>query len=210
MRPKSITLSIQVDRDGIAQSQTTGGAGNLTLNGALVSSGAYSHNTAQKIGLYSAADLSGVAFTVTGKGYSGTTGLFSDSLSDVVTGPNATTVETTHYFTTVTSVSASAAVASAVEVGPSDEAVSQPIPLNRYSDFPAGLTIATSGTINADAQHTMSDIFTDSTPVWQDHDNLAGVTETTSGNYAVPVSATRLVVNSASNGASAEYQILQR
>ena len=209
MRPKSITLTMQVDRDGIAQAQTLGGAGNLTLNGALVSSSLYSHNTAQKIGIYSASDLSGVTFTVNGEGYSGTTGLFSSSLSEAVTGPNATTVETTNYFTKVTSVAAGGAVGSNVEVGPSDEAVSQPIPLDRYSEFNTGLTVVISGTINVDVQHTMSDIFNDSTPTWVDHDSLAAVTATTSGNYAVPVSATRLLVNSASNGATAKFQILQ-
>lgn len=210
MRPKSITISIQVDRDGIAQAQTTGGAGNLTLNGALVSSGTYTHTSAQKIGIYSAADLSAVTFTVSGEGYDGTSGLFSASLSEAVTGPNATTVETTSYFTKVTSVAASAAVGSSVEVGPSDEAVSQPIPLNYRTDYNTGLTVVISGTINVDVQHTMSDIFNDSTPSWIDHDSLAAITATADGNYAVPVSATRLLVNSASNGATAELQIIQR
>jgi len=209
MRPKSITLSIQVDRDGIAQAQTTVGAGSLTLNGALVTSGAYSHDTAQKIGLYSAADLSGVTFTVNGQGYDGSTGLFSESLSEAIAGPNATTVETANYFTSVTSVTASGAVGTAVEVGPSDEAVSQPVPLDRHSQYATGMTVVIDGTANADVQYTMSDILGGASPAWLPHDNLAAITDTTSGNYAVPVSATRLVINSASTGATVELQILQ-
>lgn len=208
-RPKEITLTVQVDRDGICAAQTTAGAGDLTINGALASGGSYAHGTAQQIGIYSAADLSALTFTVNGTGYD-SNGRYSASLSEDVAGPNATTVETTDYFLTVSSVSVDGAAGTNVEVGPVDEAVSQPIPLNWRSEFNAGLNVVQSaGTINSKVQHTFNKIQTDTAITWNDHDNLTNLTSTADGNYAAPVVAARLVVNSASSGDTSKIQVVQ-
>src|SRR3990172_6718793 len=101
------------DRDGIAQAQQLGGAGNLVLNGAGVSSGVYScgFDGGRKITIYSAGNLSAITFTVTGTDRSGTT------QTEDITGPNNGTTTGTKFFQSVSQIAASAAVGSNVEAG---------------------------------------------------------------------------------------------
>lgn len=112
--PVNFKLAMPVltdDANGIAQDQTTAGAGNLTLNGALVSGGVATAAAAQPVSIESAANLSAITFTVTGTDADG------NSRSESLAGPNATTTTTTGHFATVTQVAVSAAVGTNVEVG---------------------------------------------------------------------------------------------
>lgn len=201
MRPKTFEMSLQVDADGIAASQTLGSAGDLTLNGALISNGEYSHTTAQQVGITSAGNVSAVNFTVYGVGYD-SNGLLDESLSETIAGPNANTVETSVFFKKVTRVAADAAVASAVTVGPVDEAVSQPIVLDYYDGFPVTLdvTLSTGATINYDAEYTARNVFNATSITWKNHDTLVGQTASATGNITAPVYAVRFAINSGANG----------
>lgn len=97
------------DQDGFAASQTPVAAGNLTLNGALTSGGAYS-GLGRIVTITSAADDSGRTFTVTGTARDGST-------SEDITGANAGTATGTQFWTSITSIAVDAATAGAVQAG---------------------------------------------------------------------------------------------
>ena len=108
-------VPIAYDRDGICASQTPSGAGNMTLNGARVTSGVAYMDVPRCVSVYGGSDESGKTFLFTGKDEYGQT------MSELVTGPNNTTVYGAKAFWTVTSVYASAATAGAVEIGFGDK-----------------------------------------------------------------------------------------
>jgi hypothetical protein len=86
------------DADGVCASQTPSGAGNLTINGALADSGAVTFDQPRQITVTGGSDESGKTFTVTGTDETGT------AASEVITGPNATTVTSTGYFATISQI----------------------------------------------------------------------------------------------------------
>lgn len=102
------------DRDGVCAAQTTAGAGDLVIAGALASGGVATFGEQQRVTLYSAGDLAALTFTVYG------TTTVGDSISESLAGPNNNTVATAANFKTVTRVAASGAVGTNVEVGNSD------------------------------------------------------------------------------------------
>lgn len=207
MRPKSVTLTLAVDRDGICAAQTTGGAGDLTINGALASGGAYSSSTAQQIGIYSAANLSALTFTVYGTGYD-SSGRYSTSIAEAVTGPNNSTVETTSYMLTVSRVAVSGAVGTNAEVGPVDEAVSQIIPINRHAEFSTGLQTIVSGTINYDVEYTMCDVQGTSTLTWAPATNMDDATASATSAINAAHQAVRVRANSGNDTGAVTLKVV--
>jgi len=109
-----VAAPTSLDADGVCQAQTTAGAGDLTINGALASGGVATFGEQQRVTLYSAADLRALTFTVYG------TTRVGDSISEAITGPNAGTVTTTANFKTVTQVAVSGAVGTTGTVGNSN------------------------------------------------------------------------------------------
>ena len=104
--------------NNICLSQTPSGAGNLTLNGSLASTGSpVVANLGQNLPIYitSAGNDSSVTFTVTGYIYNGLGGPFS--VTEVITGANASTVSSTKSYMTITQIAVSGATASTVTVG---------------------------------------------------------------------------------------------
>jgi hypothetical protein len=106
------------DPDGVCAAQTTSGAANLVINGALHSSNTINFTTAaseqpRKVTILSAGgDVSGITLTVTGTDYLG------QALVEVITGPAANaTVTSTKYFNTITQIAASGAVTGDITVG---------------------------------------------------------------------------------------------
>ena len=106
------------DRNGVCLAQTTGGAANLVINGALHSSNTINFTTAaslqpRKVTIFSAGgDVSGVDFTITGTDYLG------QALVEIVTGPAAdATVTSTNFFNTISQIAAGGAVTGNIEVG---------------------------------------------------------------------------------------------
>lgn len=100
----------------VAAAQAVAGAGNLTLNGALVADGVAHLGGQRRIYITSAGDDSSITFTVKGtlSGF-GNSGISYQS--EVVTGSNASVVATTKLFSTITAVVASGAAAGNVSVG---------------------------------------------------------------------------------------------
>lgn len=210
MRPKKITLTLAVDQDGICTAQTTAGAGNLTINGALTSGGALSRTTAQQVGIYSAGDISARTFTVYGTGYD-SNGRYSASLSDAITGPNASTVNSTSYYLTVSCVAASGTVGTNVEVGLVGLAVSQLIPVNRRTIFPVGLQTVVSGTVNYDVEGTVIDVFdTSNTLSYMPATDMDDATASAWSAIDAGISAVRARTNSGSDGATLTLAVNSR
>lgn len=77
-------------------------------------------------------------------------------------------------------------------------------PMDHYqSPFNVGFSVVVSGTVNYTVQHTFDDIFNASiTPTWFNHPTVAGLSVSADGNYAFPVRALRVTVNSGSGTAT--------
>ena len=207
---RKITL-VDEDRDGIAQAQTTVGAANLTLNGALCSGGVYTANdgTSIKVGhqvsAYSAGNISTVIFTITGTDPDGI------AITDTITGVNNSTVESVKYFYTVTQVAASGAVGTNVEIGIVDEVATARIPIEaRSKGFAVGLGCNVTGTASVSVQLTMDDLYDSSvTPVYIADTTFATKTATFYSALDVLCTAVRLVTNSYSSGAILIFHVVQ-
>ena len=104
------------DPDGVCTTQTTSGAGNLTINGALASAGVATLVPSRYLTITSGgSDESGKTFTVTGTDANGST------ITETITGPGASaTVVGTVIFNTVTQIAVDAALAGNVTVGSGD------------------------------------------------------------------------------------------
>jgi len=205
MRPITITRAlVAADANGIAVNQTTGGAADLNLNGALVAGGVAQLGPQRKVAGHSTGNIGTVVFTVYGTDDAG------NVITDTVTGISNSTVSTTLDFSTVTRIAASALVGTNVEFGTTDVGASPPLPLDLYLDpFNASLFIDVSGTVNVTVQYTGDDdVLTSSGPfVWFDHSDLTGETADAVGTIISPVTAVRLVTNSGTG--SAEFTVLQ-
>jgi hypothetical protein len=202
-----------VDDDGVFQNQTLGGAGNFTLNGAGVVSGEWVTPDlfAKKIGFASTGNIAAVNFTISG---------YEDrnktiAISETIAGPNNNTVETTNYFYSIQSISASGAVGTNTKAGPVDEAISQIIPIKRtFSDRNeriTGLTFIKTGTINYTVQQTNDNVQSkdDRTFNWlnSDDSNVVNATTSKNSNYTTMPMAMRVKINSYSSGAELLIQV---
>jgi hypothetical protein len=78
-------------------------------------------------------------------------------------------------------------------------------PIDTYQNpFNAGIGVIVSGTVNYTIQHTFDDVQNSAvTPTWFSHPSLAAQTASADGNYAFPVVAIKLLVNSGDGTATA-------
>lgn len=155
-----------------------------------------------------ATDHSGKTFTVTGTSAEG------DAVAESIVGPVGTaTVSTTKHFKTVTSVTVSATTEEdTFDIGWTAVAVGSVYGLNwRAEGFDVSLALTITGTISATVQHTFDQIHGEqvAAPVWFPHSSLVTKTASADGNYAFPVIATRLLINSVTNGATVLFQVVQ-
>ena len=129
-------------------------------------------------------------------------------------------VTSTKYFATLTSVVPSATIgADTMDVGWTDDIVGPTFPLNwRQEQFHVSLGVNISGTIDYTVQHTFDRLHPQvnntadaapSTFTWWPHASLVTNTADADGNYAFPVTATRLLINSLTAGATIAFHIVQ-
>lgn len=72
------------------------------------------------------------------------------------------------------------------------------------SPFNVGLGVVVSGTVNYTIQHTFDDVLDSAvTPTWFNHPTLTSQAASADGNYAFPVRAIKVLVNSGSGTATA-------
>jgi hypothetical protein len=206
MRPKE--FDFDPDPDGIAESQTTVGAADLTLDGVLVSGGVATLDYARRLAIASSGNDSTNDFTVTGTDADGR------ALVEVVTGPNTTTVETVGYFKTVTSVAIDGATVGNITVGTTDELASQTIPIDYASSVAAAIGVDVTGTIDYTVQQTIEPIQgaafkPQQDAAWHDITALAAKTADLIATAAIGATAIRLVVNSYSTTAELQMHVSQ-
>lgn len=108
-------LAAGATANNIAASQSAAGAADLTINGALAVSGVAYLVTPGSVSITSAANDTGITFTVYGLAYNAKGGPFG--VVETVTGSNTSTVATINTFSRVTRVATSGATAGNVTVG---------------------------------------------------------------------------------------------
>lgn len=193
MRSVTQTRSLgAADPDGICLNQSTGGAANLTIDGAFASGGVATLDAQRQVELESLNNLSAVNFTIVGTDDSG------QEVRETISGPNAGVAATAENFRTVTEVSVDAAVTD-VEVGTNGVGGSQEIPMDRGpSPFNASLAIIITGTVDVTAEYTFDEVFADNSGpfTWFPHTDLTNITADAEAALVAPVKAVRLLTNS--------------
>ena len=192
------------DPNGIAEDQQLGAAGDLALDGVLVTGGVAELGAQRLVTLESAGDISGTNFTVTGTDDSG------NIVTETVAGPNTTTIATAVNFRTVTQIAADASFATDVEVGTSGVGASQEIPLDQnISPFAVSLGIVVTGTIDVTSQFTFDDVFEDNSGphTWFNHTDQTNIVANDEAAIISPVKAVRLLTNSGLG--TARFEVLQ-
>ena len=194
---RAITLSRQLDAadvNGIAESQTPLGAGNLVLDGVFVTAGVAILDQQRQILITPAGADAARTFTVTG------TDDQDRTITEDVAGANnpATSVSVLN-FKTVTQIAVDAATAGAIEVGTNGVGASQEIPLDQFiSPFNVSLFIGIgAGAVDVTVQFTGDDVFASAGPfTWTAHPDLTNVVADGDGTFISPVTACRLLTNS--------------
>lgn len=198
MRTVTTTKSLAAaSGNNIAQSQTPGGAGDLTLNGSAVVSGVAILDTQRIVGITSSGNDAARTFVVYGTDENG-----NAIQESVFPGPNAGTVSTTLNFKTVTRVSIDGAGVGGITVGTTGVGAGSPIILDQYiSPFSVSLEADVTGTVNYDVQYTYGNLFNASeltSIIWWSIASLTGQTADKDGSLAAPVQAVRVKINSGS------------
>jgi hypothetical protein len=192
------------DPNGIAEDQQLGAAGDLALDGVLVTAGVAELGAQRQVTLESGGNISAANFTITGTDDSG------NIVEETIAGPNATTVATAVNFRTVTQIAVDASFGTDVEVGTNGVGASQEIPLDQnIAPFNVSLGIAVTGTIDVTSQFTFDDVFADASGphVWFDHTDQTNVTADDEAAIISPVKAVRLLTNSGLG--TARFEVLQ-
>ena len=197
-----------LDRDGIAQSQTPGGAGNLTINGALASGGSVTFTDPQIVAIYSGGNIAARVFTVTG------TDRFGAVMTETITGVNANTVSGVKMFKTVTQIAVDAATVSAVEAGVTGLLKTGWYRLkNRDGNFGASVAVDISGTCTFSIEYAMAEpagaVADDSIVGWTESAG-SGKTADTFLPITSPIYAVRLNVTAFTSGTLGLYIVEKR
>jgi len=201
------TATLIDDANGLFEDQTRVGAGALTLNGVLVSSGvAYIYGSAnttaqgQKISVEGTGNNSGITLTLIGTDAGGA------YQTETFTLANNGTATSTYYYRTISSATVSGTVTGNIEAGPL-AAQGGAIPefyLDRQQ-LPGNTSLTcalvSAGTVTAQYSVTVRDpqsqVSYAGGAVWQSVDGLTAVTATTSSNLAYDAVATRIIFTGA-------------
>ena len=207
-----VTISLAApDDDGVCVSQTpsAGGAQNLTINGALASGGIATLDVNRRVLITSSGNDSGRTFTIYGTNRYG-------NVQETITGPNTGVVYSVFDYKTITRVSVDGNTAGNIKVGTNQIASTQWFPFNLdLTPFNCSLftSVSNGASLTYTVEHTPVDIeqfaVNGSLPAPNvaqryifPHDSSALVVASTSqdGNYAFPVFATRLTLNTYASG----------
>jgi hypothetical protein len=127
----------------------------------------------------------------------------------VLAGPNNNTVNSVNNYLTVTAISVSATLGTAVTVDTIAVGASGVIPLDQYlNPFSVTLTVEVTGTLNATVQYTTDDVFGSSAPFkWFTCTGMLALTANASNIAVAPVTAVRLLTNSGAG--TAVFSVVQ-
>ena len=192
--PKTIlvTSPAALDADGICLSQTKASSGALTLNGVLAGT---TLDYSRLIAVASSANITARVFTIVGTDANGR------SITDTVTGVNNNSVNTTKYFSTVSSVSVDASFSpDNVTVGTTAALATKINPLNHYDDIACQVAVElVSGTATWSVQETFSDSTTAADEIWIVPTAHSGKSATLTAPLDVHAKAMRLVTTAISS-----------
>lgn len=156
---KVISLQLPASvANGVCLIQSGSGAGNMTLNGSLVSAGIANLVVAQRVGILSAGNDSGVTFTIYGTDRNGRT------QTEALTGKNADTAISKKDFLTVTTISRSGSTAGNVTIGTVGRGSSAPMIVDRFvnpAEYAAAVSTAGVGTT-----YSIEESLDDFSPEW--------------------------------------------
>lgn len=190
------------DTQAVSLTQASVAAGNLLINGTLANKSGFGAPKATFVGIYrkvtltSAADYSGVNFTITGT-YQGQT------ISEVLAGPNTTTVSSVNLYDSVTSISAAGAFPpSTISAGTGTTGATHWFNSNNQSTV-ANMAIQAevTGTINYSFQTTLDDVQTATPVTFTPIVAMTAATASQLAGYSVPTLYSRIAINSSTNGA---------
>lgn len=210
MRPKSFTLAPDdPDADGYAQAQAVGGAGNLDMvtgSPALVTGGVGTPDVPRTATIVSA-NAGDTTQTATFTG----TDPWDRTISETVTLNGTTAVDTTAIFKTVTQIAMSASTLGNISAGTNDTLATPWYKVDhRQNPFSLSWLVEVTGTIGVKIQHTGEDPEDDTAPTAYTHpDHGTAATANDDGNYAYPVRAVRLYIESFSSGATVKATFIQ-
>lgn len=202
MRP--ITVSVgpltTAAANNIRTASAIAGAGAVTLNGSLVSSGVATLDTQRRVLFTSSGNDTGITFTVRGTNNNG------DTINETLAGSNGSSVYTVLDYKTVTSVTASGAAAGTVAIGTNGIAGSPWVMLDPWADPTVSIQINVSGTANYTVQQTLDDPNDPTNAVaaasvtWINSadTNVVGATAAAQSNYNFVPRYTRILLNSGS------------
>lgn len=177
MRPVVKTLTGETAVTGsFAATQTTGGAGNLVLV-----SPAPAFDNAVQVSLTSSVNQSAINFTITGTDADG------HPQSEVLVGPNATTVGSVNYYLAISSIYADAACATDIEAGNTELTCSGSIVvdyINSVSQVSERVVVSSGATLTWSVDHTFDDPF--SLTISKNWEQVG----TAGGNATIPAFAT--------------------
>ena len=196
------------DDDGIAQSQTPAGAGNLTLNGALVSGGVATFGAQQYITITCGGNDAGRTFTIVGTGTTGQT------LTITQAGANVGATTSTVGMKTVTRVSVDAATAGTIKVGIVGNGRQYPIAVDlNQNPTTISVTVDVTGTINYSVQQTYNNLSsgTPDTWTWFNCPDSAVVSKAADaiGSITSPPTAIAILINSVTAPGQAVFRVIQ-
>jgi len=199
----SLVLAAAVT-NGLALSQSLGAAGNLTLNGSLVTNSVGVMDVARRIGITSAGNDSALTWTITG------TNRYGRPQSETLAGSNAGTSQSVKDYATVTSIAGSAATASTVTAGTTTVGSSDVMVVDTFAN-PTGLAaaLAFNGTANAQIDVSNDDLapsydVTNNPPTWFQAQGFNGVSSNTAGQIQGPITLLRLTINSGTGTVTAK------
>jgi hypothetical protein len=133
--------------------------------------------------------------------------------TEAVPGVDNNTATSTKYFGTVTSITVTPTMGVlTANLGWAAESVNPAFPLNwRQRTFQVSLGVDVGGTINYTVQHCLDRLVAvpPQQRVWWDTDGLTSKTADLDGNYAFPVTATRIKVNSVTPPATVRFYVVQ-
>lgn len=214
MRPIRKSVGVLADdADGICASQQPAGAEALTIDGALASGGTVTLSAAQIVSITSDGNDAGNTFTVTGTDANGV------AISQTITGPATTTVDSTYYFLTVTGVTISGAAVGNITVGveAANGTTTAAIPIDyEVAEFNVGVQFnLTAGTMTITGYYTMDDpagTYTNSfltDAMWTAITAVNAKTGDAAGNHTIPSTAIKFVQTTGSTTGTCTYTILQ-
>lgn len=206
MKPIKVTLTLAAaSANNIAQAQTPGGAGNLTLNGSAVSGGVATLDVARRVRITTVANESAKTLTIYGTDRNGNT------ISETMTGPNATTGDSLLDYKTVTQIAVSAAFTNTVTAGTGPKASTPWINfVNRYDtpvDIGFAVQLSSGASLTYDVEHTFAENMATSLGPFDvmTHETLGAQTTTQDGNYAFGATAMRATITAYTSGTLTLY-----